>query len=126
LTTGFVFVRLEQVFYFSYFSKTILSNELDEYKDSLAFSTPLITLPNDTPLLEKNYDALGNVLNEIEYLRANFLIKTTDLNNLDFSIPIFLNIQTEKITISGYFFLNLVSEFSGDGETTAVELIQLR
>ena len=111
---------------FAYFSKTILSNELDEYKDSLAFSKPLITLPNDTPLLEKNYAALGKVLNEMEYLRANFLIKTSDLNNLDFSIPIFLNIQTEKITISGYFFLNLISEFAGEGKTTTVELIQLR
>lgn len=75
-------------------------------------------------LLENNYSELQNVLTNVKKLTGYFKLTAIDISDLDFTIPIFLNVQTPKMQINGYFYLNKVSNFRSD-KLTQCELIRL-
>lgn len=92
---------------FCYFSKTGKADSLDF-----------------TNLIAANYSTLQGMLNKIKFVAAYFQLKETDVVNIDFTIPIYLDISDGKTVVNGYFYINKISNFKVDS-STLVELIRL-
>jgi len=72
-------------------------------------------------LKNEYYTALIESLNQAKVLKADFNLNATDINNLDFTIPIYLDVPSESI--SGYFYLNKIENYNGN--ITKCEIIRL-
>ena len=83
-------------------------------KDSLDFPS----------LIDANYNSLKGMTKQTKVISAGFRLTEVDISNLDFSIPIYLNVQNSEISIDGYFYINKISNFKKNA-TTKVELIRL-
>lgn len=111
--------------YASFYNRQLGFNELDSLP-SLAFSRPNI-MPdiglNDNSkegtLDGQNYQSINKVLNKPFMLKAYFRLTRTDLINLDFKKPIFLE------QYNSYFYLNKIDQYFGDGSSTPVELVKI-
>jgi hypothetical protein len=77
-----------------------------------------------TNLLNENYSVLLGMLDQSKIVNANFLLTETDIANIDFTIPIYLDVHSPDININGYFYLNKISNFQ-EGRATSVQLIRL-
>lgn len=75
-------------------------------------------------LITNNYSTLQGMLNKVKFISANFRLKEIDINNLDFSIPIKLDIHFSSIHVNGFFYINKISNFK-DNKDTKVDLIRL-
>jgi hypothetical protein len=107
---------------FTYFFKQTLGiTTIDNFDFGLAFDVPNIPQPNDTTLIEKYYLELNRVLNAPIYLKAFFQLRQIDIDNLDFSLPIYLGYP-----YNSYFFLNKIKQFRNSDTLTECELIQLK
>jgi hypothetical protein len=51
-------------------------------------------------------------------------LKTIDIVEIDYSIPIFLDVLFDGIAINGYFYINRIENFQ-EGKPTKVDLIRL-
>jgi len=72
-------------------------------------------------LKNAHYTALIESLNQAKVLKADFNLNATDINNLDFTIPIYLDVPSESI--NGYFYLNKIENYKGN--ITKCEIIRL-
>jgi hypothetical protein len=72
-------------------------------------------------LVPKYYEALTDILETTKALNLVFDLTPIDIQELDFSIPIFLNVP--KLDLNGYFYLNSISNYKGGA--TACQLIRL-
>ncbi len=77
-----------------------------------------------TNLLNNNYKTLKGILKQSKIVTATFRLTPVDIANLNFLIPIYLDVHTPDININGYFYINKVSNFKKD-KSTSVELIRL-
>jgi hypothetical protein len=78
-----------------------------------------------TILLTENYTYLISILQKFKLAKINFKLNSIDLQNLEYTKPIYLNFETkENGQISGYFYLNFIEQFQ-ENKTTNVELIKL-
>lgn len=68
-------------------------------------------------LLPEYYEALQNILNKTKGVQLNLKLNEIDINTLDFTIPIYLNVQIKKIHLQGMFYLNKIMEYIGKGFT---------
>lgn len=75
-------------------------------------------------LLENNYEELQSVLTNVKKVTGFFKLNAIDISELDFSIPIFLDVQAGSIQINGNFYLNKISNFVS-GKLTQCELVRL-
>ncbi|MES2397940.1 MAG: hypothetical protein V4549_18150 [Bacteroidota bacterium] len=75
-------------------------------------------------LLENNYAELQSILNNVKKITAFFKLNIIDVSEMDFSIPIYLDVQTPKMQINGYFYVNKISNYMA-GKLTQCELIRL-
>jgi hypothetical protein len=75
-------------------------------------------------LLANNYVVLQSMLNQVKFLSAGFRLSEVDIANLDFTIPVFLDVHHPEMHINGYFFINKISNFK-ENSTTSVELIRI-
>jgi len=75
-------------------------------------------------LLQNNYSVLRGMLNQVKFISAGFRLTEVDIANLDFTIPIYLDVHISDIHINGYFYINKISNFKRN-ETTKVDLIRL-
>lgn len=92
---------------YCYFSKTGKADSLDF-----------------TSLIAANYGTLQGMLNKIKFVSAYFQLKETDVVNIDFTIPVYLDISDGRTVVNGYFYINKISNFKVDS-STLVELIRL-
>jgi hypothetical protein len=107
---------------FTYFFKsTLFLPNVDNFDFGLAFDVPNIPNPNDTTLIEKYYGELNKCLNASIYLKAFFQLRQSDIDSLDFSIPIYLGFP-----YNAYYFLNKIKQFRSSETLTECELIQLQ
>lgn len=91
------------------------SNSIELKFDGLDFDT----------LLAENYSYLISILQKYKLAKINFKLNSIDLQNLEYTKPIFLNFETkENGQIKGYFYLNFLDQFT-DTQTTKVELIKI-
>lgn len=87
-------------------------------------------LPNRTNLgfadnlLKNNYSEIQNVLIDVKKITCFLKLNATHISDLDFSIPIFLDVQTPKMQINGNFYLNKVGNYTS-GKLTQCELVRL-
>ena len=72
-------------------------------------------------LVPNYYNALTNILDNTKALGLVFNLTPVDIQELDFTIPIFLNVP--EMDVNGYFYINKISNYS-KGKTSC-ELIRL-
>ena len=72
-------------------------------------------------LVPEYYEALTDILETTKALILVFDLTPIDIQELDFSIPIFLNVP--ELDLNGYFYLNSISNYKGGA--TACQLIRL-
>ena len=71
-------------------------------------------------LLEKNYDLISGIIDRTKILNLQLRLTAADINQLDFTIPIFLS-QYES-----YFYINKIEGYSPNSNTScSVELVKL-
>jgi hypothetical protein len=76
-------------------------------------------------LLTENYTYLISILQKYKLAKIYLKLNSIDLQNLEYTKPIYLNFETkENGQISGYFYLNFIEQFQ-ENKTTKVELIKL-
>ncbi len=75
-------------------------------------------------LITANYGTLQGMLNKIKFVSAYFQLKETDVVDIDFTIPVYLDISDGKTVVNGYFYINKISNFKVDSSTLC-ELIRL-
>ena len=75
-------------------------------------------------LISENYNVLTGIMNQVKFISANFRLTEVDISNLDFTIPVFLDVHYFEIHINGYFYINKISNFKKN-EPTKVDLIRL-
>ena len=75
-------------------------------------------------LITANYGTLQGMLDKTKVVSAYFRLTEIDVVNIDFTIPIYLDINTGTTSINGYFYINKISNFKVDS-STLVELIRL-
>ena len=71
-------------------------------------------------LITANYQALQSMLDKMKIVNIYFRLQETDVVDIDFTIPIYLDVPN----INGYFYINKISNFKVDS-STLVELIRL-
>ncbi len=77
-----------------------------------------------TNLINENYKVLLGMVDKSKLVTASFNLNAVDIQNLDFTIPIFLDIHSSEIHINGYFYINKISNFKSNSPTN-VQLIRL-
>lgn len=71
--------------------------------------------------VNSNYQTLIEILQSPKVIRCENNLDITDITDLDFSIPVFIDVPSENI--NGYFYINKIENYKG-GITTC-EIIQL-
>lgn len=72
----------------------------------------------------RNYSTISSIMERYKGVEAFFDLKTTDVLELDFLIPIFLDVHTPDIQLNGFFYLEKVNSFKS-GEVTKCKLVRL-
>jgi len=75
----------------------------------------------DKGLFHDYYEDQISILNRGDVTKLRFKLEESDLSNIDFSIPIYLN----SPKLSGYFLINKIPKLSTLNETVEVEIIKL-
>lgn len=90
------------------------SNEI--FFDDIAFAN----------LIQNNYQALQRILNNGIAIKMLMRLTRADFTNMDFSIPIFLDLVTAKGHVRGHFYVNQISQYNvGAHDSCEVTLIQI-
>ena len=71
-----------------------------------------VNLPFDK-ILQTNYQTILAMLEKTKNIQLMVKLSATDVQNFDFSIPIFINVQHNKVYANGYFYVNTISQFKG-------------
>lgn len=114
---------------YAFFSKVqadrlgLNDNTLDDNQQNLNFENFKLISNNftGTPLLERNYNLYNKILNEPFYISLYMNLTALDVQQLDFFTPIFLEYQYD----SGYYYIDSVEQYKGDGSTTKVNLVKI-
>jgi hypothetical protein len=72
----------------------------------------------------RNYSAIEGIMERYKGVEAYFNLNTVDVLELDFLIPIFLDVHTPDIQLNGFFYLEKVNNFKS-GEVTKCKLTRL-
>lgn len=71
-----------------------------------------------------NYQVIEEIFDKYKKITGYFNLSAVDISELNFLIPIYLDVHTNDIQVNGHFYLNKVENFKG-GELTKCELIRL-
>jgi len=72
-------------------------------------------------LLDKYYSLQNKILNTPIFLSINLKLDDLDIEKIDFLTPIWIETQID----SGYYYINEISQYKGDGSTTKVNLVKI-
>ncbi len=112
---------------FAYFAKTTaasLSLPVDSAGiDSITETLNFVNYANYTgiSLIERNYNLYNKVLNAPFYVSLYMNLSSLDVQQYNPFIPIFLKYQYD----SGYYYIDSIEQYKGDGSTTKVNLIKI-
>jgi hypothetical protein len=110
---------------FAYFAKVpatavvLNNNEIDKLSNTLAFRNK--DEYTGQPLLSKNYQLQQSILNRPMYLSIFMNLNALDVSRLDHMTPIYL----KYTDTSGYFYVDSVEQYRGDGTPTQVNLVKI-
>lgn len=107
------------------------NSTLNQYTESLSFGT-LRSLTNNTfgygetripktTLLEENYVFQNKILNKPIYLEIYLRLSPLDVQNVDFFTPIYLSFDLD----SGYYYIDEISQYKGQDQSTKVKLVKI-
>lgn len=88
--------------------------EKDGKDDSLDF----------THLIAENYTVILGMFDQVKFIEAGIRLTELDVLDIDFTIPIYIDIHTPLFHANGYFYVNKISNFK-ENVTTKVQLIRL-
>ena len=72
-------------------------------------------------LLERNYNLYRKILNNPFYVSLNLNLSSLDVQSVDFLTPIYLEYKYD----SGYYYIDSIEQYKGDGSTTKVNLVKI-
>jgi hypothetical protein len=103
---------------FAWFAKATYTPNTDVYLDSLSFGDIRFSaLVEGT--LSFYWQEYQEALNRMKYVRAFFRLDSVDIQNLDFTLPIYVS------KFNAYFYLNKIVEFTGKDQVTEVEMVKI-
>ena len=110
---------------YAYMSKVFLSGVGNQSLNDLTDNS-LYTNKNDTffvgdTLLERNYNLYRKILNNPFYVSLNLNLSSLDVQSVDFLTPIYLEYKYD----SGYYYIDSIEQYKGDGSTTKVNLVKI-
>lgn len=102
---------------------TTFNIEFDDGIDSqdIADSIPFARFVGFDELVPEFYDALSGILDRTKGIKIPCKLNSIDIEELDHTIPIFLDIP--ELNINGHFYLNKIENYKGS--LTPCELIRL-
>lgn len=106
-----------------YFWNPSLGLVTDSLIDSLSYGAINIDSRCEN-LIDRYYQDTIRLLQSGKVLRASFRLTQIDIFNLDFNKLVFLNFYVNGQTINGYFIINKIEEYTGNQDSTVVELIK--
>ena len=114
---------------YAYFSKfdaerlDLNNDNLNSLKSTLNFDNYSFTSNNFTgeTLIERNYNLYRKILNDPFYVSLYMNLTALDVQQVDFLTPIFLDYQYD----SGYYYIDSIEQYKGDGTTTKVNLVKI-
>lgn len=106
---------------FAYFAKYKLGTGLDSITLNLSYDNPNILNVNGEGLTDKYWGSYEDVLQEPIMLKAKFKLRASDILNLDYTKPKY--IEAENIT--GYWFLNRIVGYDFSDRLVECELVKL-
>jgi len=114
---------------YAYFAKQSLNEtgltdtSLNLNLDTLAFDNQKQSTTNyiGNTLLEKNYGLYFDILKQPIHLSIYLNVNALDIQQLDFFKPIWLDFSLGR----GYYYLDNVSQYKGDGTSTKFELVKI-
>lgn len=132
ISNQYTSIDLDGVLYnnigYAFFAKQLLTDEvavttLNSNLETLSFQNINKSTTNyiGRTLIEKNYGLYFNILNNPIHLTINLNLTALDIEKIDFFTPIWLNFSLD----SGYYYLDNVSQYKGDGTTTSIELVKI-
>jgi hypothetical protein len=104
---------------FTWFAKTAYIATVDALTDSLVFGQILFPNIIGTTLKATYLQDQEDILNDMKYVKAFFKLDESDINNLDFMIPVYID------RFKSYFYINKVKNYQGSTKTTEVELVRI-
>ena len=110
---------------YAYMSKVFLSGVGNQSLNDLTDNC-LYTNKNDRffvgdTLLERNYNLYIKILNNPFYVSLNLNLSSLDVQSVDFLTPIYLEYKYD----SGYYYIDSIEQYKGDGSTTKVNLVKI-
>ena len=110
---------------YGYYAKSKLDDMgtrgLNESKESIMFGNLDNQFFVGDSLLERNYSLYNKMLNNPFYVSLYMNLTSLDVQQLDFFTPIFLSFKYD----SGYYYIDSVEQYKGDGSTTKVNLVKI-
>ncbi len=110
---------------YAYMSKVFLNGLDNQYLNNLTDNC-LYTNKNDRffvgeTLIERNYNLYRKILNNPFYVSLNLNLSSLDVQSVDFLTPIYLEYKYD----SGYYYIDSIEQYKGDGSTTKVNLVKI-
>ncbi len=126
---GYTQVEIDSVLYdeigYAYFSKVLVNDVGTQGLNDVGVSIMYGNLDNqfylDDSLLQKNYNLYNKILNAPFYVSLYMNLTALDVQQLDFFTPIFLEYKYD----SGYYYIDSVEQYKGDGSTTKINLVKI-
>lgn len=75
-------------------------------------------------LISQNYNVLLGMMDKVKFIQAGIRLSELDILNLDFTVPIYLDVHNPRFHANGYFYVNKITNFK-ENVTTPVQLIRL-
>ena len=128
-TVGSTNVEIENIPYtecgYAYFAKRILNGtgnqDLNSMSYGFLYSNTKDQMDIGETLLERNYNLYKKILNDPFYVSLYMNLTALDVQQVDFLTPIFLDYQYD----SGYYYIDSIEQYKGDGTTTKVNLVKI-
>jgi hypothetical protein len=114
---------------YAYFSKVdaerldLNNDNLNKIKSTLNFDNYELTSNNFTgeTIIERNYNLYQKILNDPIYVSLYMNLTALDVQQVDFITPIYLEYQYD----SGYYYIDSIEQYKGDGTTTKINLVKI-
>lgn len=103
----------------TFFAKQQVIPLINKYQDSLAYDQIQGVGYQDDTIKELYLEDYERILSNMKYLKAYFRLTEVDINNLDFSKPVYID------RYKSYFYISTIKNYRGSGKLTQCELIKI-
>lgn len=103
----------------TFFSKENISSVFDKYNDSLAFDQIQLQNYSGFTLIDQFLIDYEVIFSNMRYLKAFFHLTEVDINELDFTLPVYIE------RYKGYFYISKIKNYRGSGLSTECELVKI-